>query len=79
MESIELIVWVAQQVLAPDLVLVKLMETGIGIALVPVLVLAPDFLIVPEKVSMTTQTSWAVHAVHVHVHGIRACVANETQ
>lgn len=56
MESIELIVWVAQQVLAPDLVLVKLMETGIGIVLAPVLVLEPDFLIVPEKVSMTTQT-----------------------
>lgn len=61
MESIELIAWAAQQVLAPDLVLVILTETEIGFALalapVLVLVLEPDFSIVPEKVPTMTQTS----------------------
>lgn len=64
MESVELIVWAAQQVLASDLGPVILTETKIGFALVApvpvrvlVLVLEPDFSIAPEKVRMMTQTS----------------------
>lgn len=62
MESVELIVWAAQQVLASDLGLVILTETKIGLALVApvpvrVLGLEPDFSIAPEKVRMMMQTS----------------------
>lgn len=59
MESVESIVWAAQQVLASDLGLVILTETKIEFALAPALglVLEPDFSIAPEKVRKMTRTS----------------------